>query len=184
SAFDNVTVFKNSATGNGGNIYNVPSATMTLANTVVGGGTGGTGADIDNAGSITSGDYNIIQTAPAGNALTGTTTHDLYTDPKLMPLSSNGGPTFTNADTSASPGRQHIPFSGSSCGSITIEQDQRGFNRGSGNLCDSGAYEYAGVATAIVHRPLPKRVWRHRLAHDVSIALPHVKRMEVNLKPF
>ena len=44
---------------------------MILANSIVAGGTAASGGDIKNAGTITSGDYNIIQTAVAGNALAG-----------------------------------------------------------------------------------------------------------------
>ena len=89
-ALANVTLVKNVATGTGGNIDNLFA--MILANSIVAGGTAASGGDIKNAGTITSGDYNIIQTAVAGNALAGTTTHDKTVNPLLLGLSNNGGP--------------------------------------------------------------------------------------------
>ena len=61
----NVTLYKNAATGTGGNINNPFS--MILSNSIVAGGTAATAPDIKNGGTITSGDYNIIQTAVVGN---------------------------------------------------------------------------------------------------------------------
>ena len=109
-----------------------------------------TGPDIDNTGTLTSGDYNIIQTAVAGTALAGTTTHNQQVDPLLLALANNGGATFTNADTTGSPGRADIPFSGGMCnGAAGTNIDQRGFTRGAGGRCDVGAFELAGVPSAI-----------------------------------
>jgi hypothetical protein len=104
-------------------------------------------------------------------------THDVTGDPKLLPLSNNGGPTFTNADQATSPGKQHIPFATSQCNGITVPQDERGFTRGTGGRCDAGAYEYMGVATSIVHRPVRKPALRHGPARwpTLRIALPQVK---------
>lgn len=167
----NVTLFKNAAKV-GGNIMNTASGALSLQNTIVGGGTASTGPDIDNPGSITSADYNIIQTTPAGTAIT-TMSHDLITDPKLLALSNNGGPTWTNADQPTSPGRGRIPFSSSECAGVPVPTDQRGYTRGASGHCDVGAFEYAGVATAIARRPnLPKHAFRHNASH---YRLPVVK---------
>jgi hypothetical protein len=152
----NVTVFQNganAATGHGGNIDNF--FTLTLTNSIVGGGSAATGPDINNPGTITSGDYNIIQTVVAGNLLTGSTSNTRTLDPQLLPLSNNGGPTFTNADQATSPGTAFIPFSGGNCGSTSLATDQRGYIRGTGAKYDVGAYEFGGVATAARHA-IPK----------------------------
>jgi hypothetical protein len=151
---ENVTLFENTATGAGGNLDN--GFLMTLSNSIVAGGTAATGGDIDNTGTLTSGDYNIIQTPVAGTALAGTTTHNKAVDPLLLALSNNGGTTFTNADQAASPGKAYIPFSGASCGTVTDQIDQRGYTRGAGALCDVGAFEYGGVPTAARHH-VPSR---------------------------
>lgn len=159
----NVTFFQNTATGLGGNLYNSTGGALTLTNTVAGGGKAAGGSDIDNLGTITSGDYNIVQTAVAGTAMTGTTTHNLTADPKLLALSNNGGATFTNADQATSPGKARIPYASFACNGVSITTDQRGYTRGAGGRCDVGAFEYGGVATAIGRAPaIPKHVFRHR----------------------
>jgi hypothetical protein len=138
---------------------------MTLTNTIVAGGTAGTGADIDNSGAITSGDYNIVQTSVVGNALTGTTTHNAKANPLLLASTNNGGPTFTNADQSSSPGRADIPFGGGMCNGVTgTNIDQRGFTRGAGGRCDVGAYEFAGVASSIRPHLTPVSGGHHKRA--------------------
>ncbi|HZZ00610.1 MAG TPA: choice-of-anchor Q domain-containing protein [Candidatus Baltobacteraceae bacterium] len=179
--FANSTFFQNAAnstTGHGGNIANLAGAALTLTNSVVGGGTAGGGADVFNAASatLTSGGYDIFGTHFAGSGTyTAGTGDELNTNPQLLPLSNNGGPTFTNADKATSPGKGHIPYAASACNGITITTDQRGFTRGAGGRCDVGAYEYAGVATAIVHRPLPKRVFHHMAMRRMGIPLPHIR---------
>ena len=140
----NVTVYQNSSpAGKGGNVKNLYSdASMSLANTIVAGGSAATGSDVSNDGTIVSQDYNIVQTAPAGTALSGTTTHNLTVNPLLLALASNGGPTQTNADQAASPGTAHVPYS--VCVAATITTDQRGYQRGAGGFCDVGSYEFSG----------------------------------------
>ena len=154
----NDTLYKNVAAGSGGNINNPFS--MILSNSIVAGGTAATGADIKNGGTITSGDYNIVQFAIAGNPLTPEPNDKTLTDPKVLPLSNNGGATFTIADQATSPGTAHIPFSGTTCGNIANPLDQRGYARGFDGKCDVGAFEFGGVPTAARHhsslqRPAP-----------------------------
>lgn len=141
-ALTNVTIDGNSAAGKGGNIRNAgASAAMSLTNSIVAAGSGGSGADVYNDGTVTSGDYNIVQTAPAGNAFSGTTTHNLTADPLLGALADNGGPSYTLADTQSSPGWDAIPLSRCTGAGVTV--DQRGFTRGAfgTSLCDVGAFE-------------------------------------------
>jgi hypothetical protein len=176
ATFSNVTIYHNVATTNGGNVIIGSSATLSLANSILAAGAAANGDDAYNGGTLHSGDYNIIQTAPGGNAIGGTTTHDLAVDPKLLSLTNNGGPTLTRADQApgVSPGTQYVPFSGGNCGSASISVDQRGFARGAGGHCDVGAYEYAGVATAVRHRhTLPKAHFRRDA--PARLTKPHVK---------
>jgi predicted outer membrane repeat protein len=154
--FTNVTFFGNAATSTGGNISNTD--TMYIGNSIVGGGAAATGPDASNSSTLSSNDYNVIQTAVAGTALSGTTTHNQQVNPLLLTLTNNGGPTFTIADTLASPGRADIPFAASMCNGYTgTNVDQRGFLRGGGVLgrCDAGAYEFAGVASSARQAPVP-----------------------------
>lgn len=139
----NVTLFANTATGNGGNLKNLYSdSSMSLTNSILGGGMqSGSPNDVSNDGTITSGDYNIVQTTPSGNAIAGTTAHDLAVDPQLAALANNGGPTLTNADSSTSPGTAHVPFN--ACLAVNVTVDQRGDPRDAthNGFCDVGAYE-------------------------------------------
>lgn len=182
SYYTNVTFSKNATARNGGNIENNDS--VYLYNTIVAGGTaGGQGKDIDNAGGIVySEDYNLLQTAPAVNPMvTPNPDHDITgKDPVLLALSDNGGPTFTMADTSTSPGRAVIPFASSNCGNASpaVNVDQRGFARGAGSKCDIGAYEYAGVASAIRVRAKPHRLARARQHRPHASPIPKRKRRD------
>ena len=168
----NATVFANKATASGGNVSN--ASTMALANSIVAGGSASIGADISNSSTLTSLDYNIIQTPVAGTPISGTTTHNLQVNPLLLALANNGGPTFTNADQATSPGRADIPVVANLCNGLSgTDFDQRGFARGAVR-CDVGAYEFAGVASAGKHqqpiRALPGH--RHHPKHKRS---PHAK---------
>lgn len=140
----NVTVFENSTPGgSGGNIKNSGiAADLAIANSIVAGGVASTGSDISNDGTIESGDYNIIQTAVAGNAPTGPSSHNQTVNPLLGPLANNGGPTQTNAEDPGSPSIESIPLGVCTAAGITV--DQRGFPRGhnGNNLCDAGAFEF------------------------------------------
>jgi hypothetical protein len=138
----NVTVYENAATNDGGNLKNLySSSTMSLASSIVAAGAAAAGNDISNDGTIVSGDYNIVETAPSGPPLSGTTTHDLAEDPVLAVLANNGGPTPTDADGSGSPGTAYIPFTVCQANGVLV--DQRGYARNPKGLgfCDVGAFE-------------------------------------------
>jgi hypothetical protein len=147
----NATIFKNAATGGGGNIDDPYG--ITLANSIVAGGTAASGPDVSSGANVSSDDYNIFGTAIAGLS---SGAHDLQaTDPKLLALNNNGGSTMTNADQSTSPGKARIPFAASMCNGYSISGvDQRNFTRGAGGKCDVGAFELGGTpSTARVHAP-------------------------------
>jgi hypothetical protein len=151
-ALINVTVYQNDAVAptGGNNLKNLYSdSAMTVANSILAGG-GGTisGADISNDGTITSKNYNIIQTAPVGaGTMNGQTGANLQVDPQLLGLSNNGGPTKTIGDTGSSPGTRYIPYS--SCSALGITVDQRGFDRNVNNngFCDVGAFENQNISS-------------------------------------
>ncbi len=155
----NATVYQNTATGNGGGVSNdrdgaSPGNTYVYAaNTILAGNTAANGSDIWNLDTFYSYGYNLVQqssnygsgtsNAPQGGDLIGVS-------PALASgLASNGGPTQTIADTSSSPGKGVIPFASSECnGWGGTNVDQRGYARGTGNVCDIGAYEFSGIAPA------------------------------------
>jgi len=150
--FTNVTVYGNSAQGKGGSVNNDNdggSNVVTIANTIFAGGSAPTGAEVANGDTFVSNGGNLIQGAVSGSAIPPASNGiaDLLgVSPALASgLASNGGATQTIADTSSSPGKAHIPFSGGVCGYSGPAIDQRGFTRGAGGFCDIGAYEFSGT---------------------------------------
>lgn len=185
----NDTIYQNTAAGNGGNV-DEPAGTLVLANDILAGGAAGAtngGADLNTfGGTLTDDDYNLFQYPVTGNGLSGA--HDItLADPKLGGLADNGGPTLTLADSSASPGYQWIPFSGSgsssTCGGVSgplMESDQRGYQRG-GTTCDVGAYDSGATAPAIrVRAPRRPKSSTH---YDPRIPLPAPRQPIIRLLP-
>jgi CSLREA domain-containing protein len=127
-----------------GGIYNVPSGSATLKNTIIAGSTTPSGSpSLNCAGTITDKGYNISNDDFCG--FRATTSHN-NTNPQLNPagLRNNGGPTQTIALLAVSPAIDAIPHA--SCTDQTGKQlttDQRGFPRPDPRetICDIGAYE-------------------------------------------
>lgn len=153
TTFTNVTVYQNKATGKGGSIENGPCDGcdyVSIENTILAGGSAGTGNEVDNEDTFYSYGGNLIQGAVSGDSIPAASEGiaDLTgVSPALGTLGSNGGPTQTIPDTSSSPGKGHIPFSGTYCGYNGPSVDQRNYTRGTGSVCDIGAYEFAGTAS-------------------------------------
>jgi CSLREA domain-containing protein len=125
SIFTNSTISGNSGP-NGGGVWNY-GGWVTLSNTIVANQT--LGADC--AGSITSNGHNLESATTCGFQGTG----DLQnSNPQLVALASNGGPTQTMALPAGSPA-----IDAGSCEQAT---DQRGVSRPQGAHCDIGAFEF------------------------------------------
>src|SRR5262249_3705719 len=108
------------------------SNTLIAGNTTLISNTGPSYSADDCNGTITSGDYNLVQNT-SGCTLSGT--HNVIgLDPLLGPLQNNGGPTQTMALQLGSPA---IDTGNSATCAAT---DQRGLPRNAGS-CDIGAYE-------------------------------------------
>lgn len=166
AGFGNATFWNNTATSLGGNIDN--TGQMILDNSAIGDGHAhsvASGNDVYNGSSatLTSNGYDIFGSTFVGGGTYTPGTGDKFANPNLLTLANNGGPTFTNADQTLSPGRAYIPFAAAECGGVAFTAtDQRGFTRGAGGKCDVGAYEYAGVASATHPRPFPKHTFPAR----------------------
>ena len=80
--------------------------------------------------------HHLVNTLIASNTPAG---GDTFTDPKLGPLTNNGGPTLTMA---LLPGSPAIDAGNTSLAPAT---DQRGFPRPAGLAADIGAFEYGSV---------------------------------------
>ncbi len=141
----NCTVFGNTAKAVGGNIFRNAS-TLTMGNTIVGGGVLTAGAvaanGIDVYGAVTSTGYNLIQNT-GGYTISGTTTgNQLGINPKMFLPGNYGGTTPTCLPMSNSPA---INAGNPALNSGT---DQRGFARLIGTQGDIGAVE-TNYASAI-----------------------------------
>jgi hypothetical protein len=129
----NSTFSGNSGSYGGGGIYTFSAAT-TLRNTIVANSTSGGNC----SGSITDGGYNLVW---GDSTCLGTNT-----DPKLLALANNGGPTQTFALDNGSQALEKIPSGTNGCGT-TVTTDQRGYARpGTKNdqvnkKCEIGAWE-------------------------------------------
>ncbi len=111
--------------------------TLTTQSSVIASNTtdGGGAADLDaDAALATSGANNLVASADAAITLPGDT---LASDPLLLPLAANGGPTRTHAADQGSP----LIDAGNNA--LALEFDQRGepFARVSGTAADIGAFE-------------------------------------------
>lgn len=138
----NATLYRNTAKRSGGNLAIAYGSSARVADTILAGGSAPVGEDVSNAGALTSLDYNVLQTIVSGNAMRGSTRYNLMTDPLLLLLAHNGGPTKTDAETAPSPSRNLIPLS--RCFQLGVRTDQRGDPRGAGGntRCDAGAYQW------------------------------------------
>jgi predicted outer membrane repeat protein len=138
------------------------NTTVTLRNSVVGAGSvdaiavDATDRDLYQPGGmgLTSAGHNVVQqrsAAPfdASDAPNGT-------DPQLLALANNGGPTLTHALASTSPARDFVPLA--SCTDsvgAALTRDQRSAARGTGgNPCDAGAFEGQTIVVAPASVPV------------------------------
>ena len=122
------TVASDTAT-DGGGLLNDNMAT--LNNSIVADSV--KGVDIDNEGTLTGG-YDMIGDGSGGAGLT----HTISGDPKLGPLTWNGGPTQTMA---VLPGSPAIDAGSDALIPAGVTTDQRGAPRINGTSVDIGAYE-------------------------------------------
>lgn len=130
-----VSIFSSTLSGNTGTvgvggIQN--GGTLTLQNTIVGGG-GCAGNPVTSNGHNLSTDSSCGLTGPG----------DLpNTDPILGPLANNGGPTQTHATLAGSPAIDAVPTANcTDANNQALTTDQRGQPRPFGPACDIGAYE-------------------------------------------
>lgn len=155
ATFINDTVYANSTTNanGGGNLFIVSDGGDDIAviqNTIFYGGlANGAANDVVNNDTLDTNGGNVVG-VEAGTGAFGAVPVGAPGDSNLNPqlsgsgLQSNGGPTLTIAATASSP---TVSYSGGVCGySAAITLDQRGYTRGAGNVCNIGAYEFAGVA--------------------------------------
>jgi hypothetical protein len=134
-----LTVASNSASlapNQGGGIFAAGPVAPDLRACIVADNTATSGPDI--YGAVNSLDYNLIENITDAT-VTGTTTSNIVgSDPLLLPLAANGGPTMTHALQTGSPALDQIPQA-----EFTDWQDQRQAPRNQTTSPDGdiGAYE-------------------------------------------
>ena len=142
-AVNNSTITDNQAV-DGGGIYIAGSAiSVDLQSTIIAGNRASAGAaDVSaKSGLIFSGANNLVISSAAGIVLPADT---LHTDPLLLPLADNGGPTFTHALARGSPALD----TGNNAANLDSDQRGAGHPRIIGANADIGAYEASLAATA------------------------------------
>lgn len=133
------------ASDNGGGIFHT-FGTINMKNTILADnavGTGSTGPDC--SGTVTSADYNLIESA-TGCTIAGITTNNLTGDPNLAPLGFNGGFTRTQALNAGSIAiNAGDPTNCQTIANVAVNFDERGLPRSQGGVrCDIGAFERGG----------------------------------------
>lgn len=114
--------------------------TVTADATIVSGNTGAPNCD----GAVAASSYSLEYGSGAAESSCGfSQTQVTQGDPKLQPLTNNGGPTETQALGSGSAAIDAVPRGQAGCPASGHTTDQRGDQRpdGSENVCDVGAYE-------------------------------------------
>lgn len=150
----NSTVGGNSATGNGGGIYNNSQqgghTTLTIGNTILNGGASGANIS-NNSGAVTSVGYNLSSDDGGGYLIAPG--DQINTDPMLGPLQDNGGPAFTHELLAGSPAIN----SGDPSFTPPPSFDQRGlgFGRVVIGRIDIGSFEVQGPTPTPTPSPTP-----------------------------
>ena len=138
---NNGTFAGNFAMDEGGGIFNTSAGRVEMRNTIIADNMAGTEPN-DCFGVLDSYGYNLIENLSFCAIGTDNSHNVLGRDPKLEPLSTNGGATATHAILYDSPA-----FDAGACTDMdgnAILTDQRGIGRPYGVTCDIGAYEYSG----------------------------------------
>ncbi len=142
---DNTDIQANPAPAGG--IY-TDSGTVTIKNTIIANNTVGVNqipADCLNSIPMTSLGHNLAGDSTCGLGGSGDLNN---TNPLLVPLASNGGPTMTRALQPGSPAIDAVPLL--SCTGLTgaaLTTDQRAAARPQGPACDIGAFELVPATT-------------------------------------
>jgi CSLREA domain-containing protein len=134
---------------NGGGVFVDGASSFNASNTLIGDNrdesTGSDPKNDDCFGTLTSQGYNLIED-PSGCTIAGTTTGNIIgQDPRLEALADNGGQTDTHALRNNSPAVDSgNPSNETGNGGACEPEDQRGFARPRGPVCDIGSFERGG----------------------------------------
>lgn len=176
---DFVTVAGNSTGSTGGGGIQRSLGALTMRNSVVADNTN-TGSTSPNcSGIVTSGGYNHVE------SLTGCTmalaAGDVAgSDPGLLALGDNGGPTDTQALALASPARNTIPTGTNGCGATTTDQRSAVRPDSSSASCDKGAFERESAGDCPAALPVCETATKSKLT--LKDASPDAGKDQLNWK--
>ncbi len=138
-----VTITGNSGVGDAVEL-NVQGGPVTMAGSIVAGTVGAYGLPgPDCLGTPVSAGWNIVSDDSCGLDGPGDRSS---TDPEILPLADNGGPTPTQVPFAASPAVDAVPLGTVGLCDGSPSMDQRGVARPQGTACDIGAVEGSGPA--------------------------------------
>lgn len=142
NSITNSTFFGNTAATGGG--ISSTASNLHISNTIIAGNSAATAPDLN--GSVTSGDYNLVQNT-TGATFPASATHNITGQaPLLAPLANNGGLTQTMALQAGSPA---IDAGDPAFDTTATPYDQRGvgYPRKVGSAIDIGAFEVQPTVT-------------------------------------
>jgi hypothetical protein len=164
---DFVTIASNSAGQQGGGGIENQLGALTMRNSIVADNVHTTGPSPDCLNGITSGGYNHVENLTGCTMALGAG-DTTGTDPSLMGLADNGGPTETQALSISSTMVDAIPSGTNGCGTTAVV-DQRSATRpvdgdDSGSAaCDKGAFELEGSTDCPAMPPVCDAATRSKL---------------------
>lgn len=178
-ALDFVTVAGNAAGTNGGGGVETAFGTLTMRNSVVADNTNTGSTAPDCRGVITTGGYNHVENL-AGCTMALGTGDVASSDPGLLVLGDNGGPTDTRALSLASSARNTIPNGTNGCGTTTTDQRSAVRPDSDSAACDKGAFEREGATDCPAVLPICDTATKSKLI--IKDASPDAGKDQLNWK--
>jgi CSLREA domain-containing protein len=174
-----VTVAGNSASEFGAGGVERSAAALTMRNSIVADNTNVGATNPDCKGVITSGGYNHVENLTGCTMALGT--GDVTgSDPGLLALADNGGPTDTRALSLASSALNAIPTGTNGCGTTVTDQRSAVRPDSSTAACDKGAVEREGATDCPAALPVCETATKSKLI--VKDASPDAGKDQLNWK--
>lgn len=178
-SLDFVTVAGNASGSTGAGGVDRVGNTLTMRNSIVADNTNAGATSPDCRGVVTSGGYNHVENLTGCTMALGT--GDVTgTDPGLLALGDNGGPTDTRALAPASSALNAIPNGANGCGT-TITDQRSAVRPDSGTAaCDKGALEREDAADCPAALPVCETAAKSKLV--ITDASPDLGKDQLNWK--
>ena len=156
----NTTINGNHSNQNAGAILNTATG-WSLKSTIIAGNTSSDSRECDTTGGPGSSLGNNLEDSPTTTCTLSASGDVVNTNPKLAPLTNNGGAGPTNALMAGSPAIDHIPVAQCTDQQPSpqpVPTDERGVQRGLDGFCDVGAFESAPGVNAVSASAAPSSI--------------------------